>query len=467
MLIRKYVLTFLSLFVLGSVAVAAPSTEKTEATDPLPLQEIRQLTDVYGAIKAFYVDKTEDKALLEGALAGLLSGLDPHSAYLDKEAYADMKEGTQGEFGGLGLEVTMEASGVLVIAPIDDTPAARAGILAGDIIIKLNDQATRTMTLSENVNLMRGKPKTKIDLLIARKGVDQPLKFTIVRDIIKVQSVRMKKLDNGLGYIRISQFQEHTANDLARHLVDLDKQKHLKGLVLDLRNDPGGLLTAAVGVSAAFIDKNLTVVSTKGRAADAHQELKTTPAHYLNHGQKKKDDLIEKLPASVKKVPIVVLINAASASASEIVAGALQDHKRATIMGHRSFGKGSVQTILPLQPADGGEPVTGIKLTTARYYTPNGRSIQAKGITPDIEVADTAEGNYLSFNIREEDLADHLISDEEDKDKSTKVFDQEDDADKQPKIRYRFGDKNDFQLQQAINHLLGKPVSTGPKASKK
>ena len=450
-------LSIFSSLLLGC-SVFAPSVFAQETKKPLPLQEIRQFTDVYGAIKAFYVDPTKDEKLLENALAGMLNGLDPHSAYLDQEAFEDMKEGTQGEFGGLGLEVSMDASGVLVIAPIDDTPAARAGILAGDIIIKIDNQATRAMSLSENVKLMRGKPKTKIELVVARKGVDKPLNFTIVRDIIKVQSVKMKKLKDGYGYIRISQFQEHTANDLAKYLTELEKSNHLKGLVLDLRNDPGGLLTAAVGVVSAFIGKDQTVVSTKGKMTDSDRVFKTIPSDYLNFGQKPETDLIARLSARSKTVPIVVLINAASASASEIVAGALQDHKRATIMGHRSFGKGSVQTILPIRPLDGGEPKTGIKLTTARYFTPSGRTIQATGITPDIEITDTETGNYLSFDIREADLAGHLTSEAE-KEASKKAVDHKPKKDdEQPKARYFFGDDNDFQLQQALRHLKGEKL---------
>lgn len=450
-------LSIFSSLLLGC-SVFAPSVFAQEAQKPLPLQEIRQFTDVYGAIKAFYVDPTKDEKLLENALAGMLNGLDPHSAYLDQEAFEDMKEGTQGEFGGLGLEVSMDASGVLVIAPIDDTPAARAGILAGDIIIKIDNQATRAMSLSENVKLMRGKPKTKIELVVARKGVDKPLNFTIVRDIIKVQSVKMKKLKDGYGYIRISQFQEHTANDLAKYLTELEKSNHLKGLVLDLRNDPGGLLTAAVGVVSAFIGKDQTVVSTKGKMADSDRVFKTIQADYLNFGQKPETDLIARLSARSKTVPIVVLINAASASASEIVAGALQDHKRATIMGHRSFGKGSVQTILPIRPLDGSEPKTGIKLTTARYFTPSGRTIQATGITPDIEITDTETGNYLSFDIREADLAGHLTSEAE-KEASKKAVDHKPKKEEeQPKARYFFGDDNDFQLQQALRHLKGEKL---------
>lgn len=454
----------LSLSILSSLFIGyslfAPATFAQEAKNPLPLQEIRQFTDVYGAIKAFYVDPTKDEKLLENALAGMLKGLDPHSAYLNEEAFEDMKEGTEGEFGGLGLEVSMDASGVLVIAPIDDTPAARAGILAGDIIIKLDNKATRAMSLSENVKLMRGKPKTKIDLVVARKGVDKPLNFTIVRDIIKVQSVKMKKLKDGYGYIRISQFQEHTANDLAKHLTELEKTNHLKGLVLDLRNDPGGLLTAAVGVVSAFIDKDLTVVSTKGKLSNSDRVFKTIPKDYLNHDQKPDTDMIARLSDRSKSVPIVVLINAASASASEIVAGALQDHKRATIMGHRSFGKGSVQTILPIRPLDGSEPKTGIKLTTARYFTPSGRTIQATGITPDIEITDTETGNYLSFDIREADLAGHLTSEaeKETEKKAVNKPSKKQKQEQQPKARYFFGDDNDFQLQQAIRHLKGEKL---------
>ena len=468
---KRFSLSILTCALLGCL-LSAPNALAQEAKKPLPLQEIRQFTDVYGAVKAFYVDPTKDEKLLENALAGMLNGLDPHSAYLDQEAFEDMKEGTQGEFGGLGLEVSMDASGVLVIAPIDDTPAARAGILAGDIIIKIDNQATRAMSLSENVKLMRGEPKTKIELVVARKGVDKPLNFTIIRDIIKVQSVKMKKLKDGFGYIRISQFQEHTANDLAKFLMELEKSNHLKGLVLDLRNDPGGLLNAAVGVVSAFIDKNQTVVSTKGKMADSDRVFKTVPADYLNYNQKPNTDMIARLSERSKTVPIVVLINAASASASEIVAGALQDHKRATIMGHQSFGKGSVQTILPIRPLDGSEPKTGIKLTTARYFTPSGRTIQATGITPDIELTDTETGNYLSFDIREADLAGHLTGEAE-KETPKKSVNNQTKTEKekqQPKERYFFGDDNDFQLKQAIRHLKGEKlleVNLGEKSAKK
>lgn len=464
--LRKTILATSIILCFSPVILAAEPADKPVAKTPLPLQEIRQFTDVYAAVKAFYVDEsqTSDRQLLENALAGMLAGLDPHSAYLDKEAYEEMKEGTEGEFGGLGLEVTMDASGVLVIAPIDDTPAARAGIRAGDIIVKIDEQATRAMSLSENVKLMRGKPKTKINLVIARKGVDKPLNFTITRDIIKVQSVKMKELKDGIAYIRISQFQEHTADDLAKHLIALQKKQHLKGLVLDLRNDPGGLLNAAVGVVSTFIGKDQLVVSTKGRTKEANRSFKTRPSDYLNYGQNPNSDWVSKVPEEVKNVPMVVLINAASASASEIVSGALQDHKRAKILGQQSFGKGSVQTVLPLRPLDGGEPSTGIKLTTSRYYTPSGRSIQATGITPDIEIADTAEGNYATFNIREADLAHHLKSEKEKiayEKKQKEEAKKQADTDKQPELRYFFGDEKDFQLQQAVKILKGEKYITG------
>lgn len=463
--LRKIVLTTALALSLGSTFSIAQANEPLPKS-PLPLQEIRQFTDVYAAVKAFYVDESQtgDRQLLENALAGMLSGLDPHSAFLDKEAFEEMKEGTEGEFGGLGLEVTMDASGVLVIAPIDDTPAARAGIRAGDIIVKIDDQATRARTLSENVKLMRGKPKTKIKLVIARKGVDKPLNFTITRDIIKVQSVKMKELKDGIAYIRISQFQEHTADDLAKYLIDLNKKNHLKGLVLDLRNDPGGLLNAAVGVVSAFIEKDQVVVSTKGRTPEANRSFKTQPQDYLNYKQNPSSDWVAKVPAQAKTVPMVVLINAASASASEIVSGALQDHKRAKIIGQQSFGKGSVQTVLPFRPLDGGEPTTGIKLTTSRYFTPSGRSIQATGITPDIEIADTEQGNYATFNIREADLAHHLKNDEQKREYEKKQREeskkQVEDGE-QPELRYFFGDDNDFQLQQAVKILKGEKYLTG------
>lgn len=422
----------------------------------LPLQEIRQFTDIFGAIKSFYVDPVGDSKLLEQALTGMVAGLDPHSAYLDAEAYKDLQEGTEGEFGGLGIEVTKDGkNGVQVVSPIDDTPAAKAGIRAGDLIVKLDGQYTYDLSLSKCVKIMRGKPGTDIRLQIVRKGVKKPINVTITRDVIKVQSVKPKELADGIGYVRITQFQERTEADLARALTDFEKSGHLKGLVLDLRNNPGGLLDAAVGVCAQFLPKGTLVVSTKGRTADSNKEFFTGQA--LSHAAPAGSS-----PEAARTVPIVVLINPASASASEIVSGALQDHKRATVMGHRSFGKGSVQTIFPLA-ANSRDEATGIKLTTARYFTPSGRSIQATGIIPDVEVDDTAEGNYPSFNIREADLENHLTVDGKPAprkdDEEAEEKDETEGKAPDPKLSYKFGDEKDFPLQQAVRYLKGEKVA--------
>ncbi len=327
--------------------------------DTIPFTELRTFTEVFSRIESDYVEPVSDKKLLENAIRGMLSGLDPHSAYLNPEEYKELRIGTTGQFGGLGIEVGMENGFIKVIAPIDDTPAQRAGIKAGDLIIRLDDKPVKGMTLQEAVKIMRGKPGTAITLTIVREGEDKPLKITITRAIIKIKSVKSRILEPGYGYVRITSFQSRTGEQLHKAIADLKKEGALKGLILDLRNNPGGVLNAAVAVSDAFLDQG-KIVYTDGRIEEAKMEFKATPG-----------DVIE-------GVPMVVLINAGSASASEIVAGALQDHRRAIIMGQKSFGKGSVQTILPL--SNGG----AIKLTTARYYTPSGRSIQAEGIVPDI-----------------------------------------------------------------------------------
>lgn len=441
-----------------SVSLAAQADKKAE---PLPLADIELFADVFSSIKNYYVDEVSDPKLLENAIKGMVEGLDPHSSYLDFKAFRDMQESTSGEFGGLGLEVSKDAQGVRVITPIDDTPAARAGVLAGDLIIKIDGKATADLSLNENVKMMRGKPKTAIVLTIARKGVVKPIVIRIVRDIIKVHSVKSKPLTDGIGYIRITNFQERTAEDVVKALADLDKKGALKGLVLDLRNNPGGLLNAAIGVSAAFLPKDELVVSTRGRNPQDERKFIANSKDYSL--SKFGRDALTGLPAAAKTTPVVVLINPASASASEIVAGALQDHKRAAIMGTRSFGKGSVQTILPLRMKK--DQTTGIKITTARYYTPSGRTIQAKGIRPDIEVDDTPEGNYPSFTVRESDLAHHIEVTDGKKGADGKQQ-AEDDATmseeefKTPTLRYTFGDDKDFPLQQAKAHLLGKPVVT-------
>lgn len=453
-------LRLLSLFVAGACAGMLATTGfqafagKT-ADEGLPLQEIRQFTSVFNAVKDYYVDEISDRELLELAVEGMVSGLDPHSNFLDSKGFKDMNEATHGAFGGLGIEVTKDTAGVRVISPIDDTPAARAGIRAGDIITKIDGEATANLSLNEAVKRMRGEPKTKIRLEIARKGEMTPLQMTLERAMIKTQSVRMKELADGIGYVRISQFQERTAEDLARTINKLEKNGHLKGLVLDLRNDPGGLLQAAIGVAAIFLPPNSDIVSTKGRAAQSDYSFKAIESDYRSGDAVK---AIADLTPKAKSVPVVVLINSSSASASEIVAGALQDHKRATLMGDRSFGKGSVQTILPMTY---GDKAVGVKLTTARYYTPSGRSIQARGIEPDIYVDDTPKGNYPTFQVREADLAHHLVNqddeDGEEKEDETLPYDDNDSV-KSPDWSFQFGDDKDWQLQQAVAKLKGGKV---------
>jgi carboxyl-terminal processing protease len=358
-----------------SLGISAYAFRDTRS--PIPLEEIRQFTDVFGAIKANYVEPVDDKKLINEAISGMLTGLDPHSSFLDADAFKDLQAGTQGEFGGLGIEVGAEDGAIRVIAPIDDTPAARAGIKSGDLIIKIDDKITRGMTLTDAVKLMRGKPRTSLTLTIARKGEAKPLEFNLTRDVIKVQSVRARVIEPGYAFVRVSQFQERTVEDLAKQINDLYKQGPLKGIVLDLRNDPGGLLHSAVGVSAAFLPRRALVVSTDGRTEDARRRFVAAPEDYLRG---RSDDVVAKLPPEVKNVPLVVLLNGASASASEIVAGALQDHKRATLIGTQSFGKGSVQTIIPI--ANSSEGPAAIKLTTARYYTQVGAPSRPRASRP-------------------------------------------------------------------------------------
>ena len=371
------------------------------AAGPLPIEELRAFTEVFGRVKSDYVEPVEDKKLITEAINGMLTGLDPHSAYLDQEAFKEMQVGTQGEFGGLGIEVGMEDGFVRVVSPIDDSPASRAGLKAGDLIVKLDDTSVKGMTLNDAVKRMRGKPNTQIVLTIVRKGETKPLVVTLTRAVIKIQSVKSKLLEPGYAYVRVSQFQEHTGDTMARAIERMFKENTgpMKGLILDLRNDPGGLLNGAVAVSAAFLPKDALVVYTDGRTEDAKMKLNATPEHYLRG--RSKDDFLKRLPPEAKTLPMVVLVNGGSASASEIVAGALQDHDRAVVMGQQTFGKGSVQTILPL----GNN--TAIKLTTARYYTPKGRSIQAKGITPDIPLDDGAN-DRTTLKLREADLTKHL-----------------------------------------------------------
>src|SRR5436190_8830630 len=433
------------------------------ARAPLPIEELRAFTEVFGAIKTNYVEPVEDKKLITEAINGMLTGLDPHSAYLDQEAFKELQVGTQGQFGGLGIEVGMEDGFVKVISPIEDTPAFKAGIKPGDLIIKLDEMPVKGMTLTDAVKKMRGKPNTQITLTISRKGETVPVVVTLTRAIIRVQSVKSKTIEPGYVWVRVSQFQEATAENLVKQLDALFRSGQVKGLVLDLRNDPGGLLHGAVAVSSAFLPAKSLIVSTDGRTEDAKKKFFATPDDYVRGSRG--EDVLKSIPSAVKTVPMVVLVNGGSASASEIVAGALQDHKRATIIGTQTFGKGSVQTIMPLGNS------TAIKLTTARYFTPGGRSIQAKGITPDIIVE---EPGAPQERVRESDLQRHLENIE-------KIEKQEADkaeksgkpapvvrpkpaavAPAEPQKPIELGSKEDFQLTQALNHLKGEPVVKSP-----
>src|ERR1051326_5219603 len=360
----------------------------------LPIEELRSFTEVFGAIKTNYVEPVEDKRLITEAINGMLTGLDPHSAYLDQEAFKELQVGTQGQFGGLGIEVGMEDGFVKVISPIEDTPAFKAGIKPNDLIIKLDETPVKGMSLNDAVKRMRGKPNTSITLTISRKGESAPIVVTLTRAVIRVQSVKSKVIEPGYGWVRVSQFQEATAENMVKQITQMFKENpNLKGLVLDLRNDPGGLLHGAVAISSAFLPAKTLVVSTDGRAEDAKKKFYATPDDYARGSRG--EDVLKSLPQAVKTVPMVVLVNGGSASASEIVAGALQDHKRAVVIGTQTFGKGSVQTIMPLGNS------TAIKLTTARYFTPSGRSIQALGVTPDVIIEDPTD---VAVRVREAGL---------------------------------------------------------------
>lgn len=386
--------------------------DKDNSLSALPLNELRTFAEVFGRIKHDYVEPVDDKKLINDAIKGMLTGLDPHSDYMDPDEFKDLREKTQGEFGGLGIEIGAEDGLVKVVAPYEDTPAQRAGIKSGDYIVKIDDTPVRGLTLNDAVKRMRGKPGTRVTLTIARKNVDKPIVVTLTRAIIRTKSVKFKLLESGYGYVRISQFQERTAENLASAMQTLYKSNKgdLKGLVLDLRDDPGGLLNGAVGVAAAFLPKDALVVYTEGRTPDSKMHLTASLSNYANTDG---TNPLARLPAQVHQVPMVVLVNGGSASASEIVAGALQDSKRALLLGTQTFGKGSVQSILPLSN-DGG-----IRLTTSRYFTPSGRSIQAKGITPDIVVEDS-DNAYQAFTVREADLENHLANPNGD-DKSLKA----------------------------------------------
>ena len=415
---------FLSGTLLGLTLAVGHSVYALKDDDQIPFEDLQAFTEVFSRVKSDYVESVDDKKLIEDAIRGMLSGLDPHSSFLNTTEFSDLKIGTTGQFGGLGIEVGMENGFVKVISPIDDTPAARAGVKASDIIIKLDDKTVKGMTLNEAVKMMRGKPNTSIDLTIVREGEPKPLVIQITREIIRVKSVKNRMLEPGYGYVRITNFQSRTTTDLLKAISDLQKEERLKGMVLDLRNNPGGVLNGAVGVSDAFIDNGL-IVYTEGRIDDSSHRYLATPGDSLNGA------------------PLIVLLNGGSASASEIVAGAIQDHKRGIIMGTKSFGKGSVQTIQELRNG------SAVKLTTARYFTPNGRSIQARGIEPDI-VSNTLILSEDEKNARESysesDLEGRL---------SNPNGDSDSDSSEKPKPEPEDLAKTDFQLYEALNLLKG------------
>jgi|TARA_B110000211_G_scaffold138845_1_gene158754 carboxyl-terminal processing protease len=410
-------------------SVYALKDNQTESLD-IPFESLQAFTDVFSRVKSDYVEGVDDKKLIEDAIRGMLSGLDPHSAFMNTAEFNELKVGTTGQFGGLGIEVSMENGFVKVISPIDDTPASRAGLKPSDLIIQLDEAPVKGMTLNDAVKIMRGEPNTDILLTIVREGESAPLEFTITREIIRVKSVKSRILEDGYGYVRIASFQSRTTTDLLKSITELQKKAPLKGLVLDLRNNPGGVLSGAVGVSNAFINDGL-VVYTEGRIDNSSHRYTATPGDSLNGA------------------PLIILINGGSASASEIVAGAMQDHKRAIIMGTKSFGKGSVQTIQELQNG------SAVKITTARYFTPNGRSIQAKGIMPDIELktlrlpASDTDGRK-SFS--ENDLSGHLSNPEDDE-----TFDGEQSESDTLKNEEKVQNlaEVDFQLYEALNLLKG------------
>ena len=447
--------------VAGALTTVSLQTVARGTFGPLPLEEMQQLAAVFNMVKSDYVEPVNEKKLITDAISGMINSLDPHSQYFDKKSFKEFREGTAGSFVGVGIEITQEDGLIKVVSPIEGSPAFRAGLKTNDLITRVDDTAVKGITLNEAVKRMRGEPNTKVILTIFRKAENRTFPVTITREEIRTQSVRGKVIEPGYAWIRLSQFRERTVDDFARKVEEVYKQDpNLKGLVLDLRDDPGGLLDAAVAISAAFLPDNVTVVSTNGQLAESKFTYKASPEFYQRRGS---PDPLRRLPAALKTVPLVVLVNEGSASASEIVAGALQDYKRGTIMGNQTFGKGSVQTVRPLGPD------TGLKITTARYYTPSGRSIQAKGIVPDVMVDETEEGNLFSaLRTREADLEKHLNSGqgEEKKDVNREKAREEarkrlEEESKKPVAERRmpeYGSEKDFPLMQAINRLKGRPV---------
>jgi carboxyl-terminal processing protease len=449
--------------VAGALATMQLQASARGTTAALPFEELQQLAAVFGMVKSDYVEPVDEKKLITDAISGMVAGLDPHSQYFDKKSFKEFREGTTGRFVGVGIEIGMEDGLVKVVSPIEGSPAFRAGLKSGDLITKIDETMVKGLTLDQAVKRMRGEPGTKVQLIVFRKAETRSFPVTIVREEIRAVSVRSKMVEPGYAWLRVSQFQDRTVDDFARRLEELYKQDpNIKGIVLDLRNDPGGLLEASVAISAAFLPSDVTVVSTNGQIPESKAVFKASPDSYMRRGG---NDPLKRLPEALKSVPLVVLVNEGSASASEIVAGALQDNKRATIMGAQTFGKGSVQTVRQLS-AD-----TALKITTARYYTPSGRSIQAKGIVPDVMLDETPDGNlFSSLRVREADLDKHLQSGQgaeqkdEAREKAREAAREKLEAESAkkttaaPKPLPEFGSEEDFQLAQAINRLKGKPV---------
>ena len=445
----------------GALTTVSLQTVARGSMAPLPLEELQQLAAVFGMVKSDYVEPVDEKKLITDAISGMVASLDPHSQYFDKKSFKEFREGTSGRFVGVGIEISQEDGLVKVVSPIEGSPAFRAGLKPNDLITKIDETVVKGLSLNDAVKRMRGEPNTKVTLTIFRKDENRSFPVTITREEIKTQSVKGKVMEPGYGWIRLSQFQERTVDDFVRKVEEIYKaEPNLKGMVLDLRNDPGGLLDAAVAISAAFLPDNVTVVSTNGQLAESKFTYKAAPEFYQRRAG---SDPLRRLPAGLKTVPLVVLVNEGSASASEIVAGALQDHHRGTILGSQTFGKGSVQTVRPLGPD------TGLKLTTARYYTPSGKSIQAKGIVPDVMVDESEEGNIFALlRTREADLDKHLGSGQgadvkdptREKAREAALKKAEEEARKAPVDRKipEFGTDKDFQLVQAINQLKGRPV---------
>lgn len=456
----------------GALTTVSLQTVARSALAPLPLEELQQLAEVFGMIKRNYVEPVDDKKLITDAIAGMVAGLDPHSVYLDKKALKDFNEGTTGKFVGVGIEISQEEGLIKVVSPIEGSPAFRAGLKPNDLIVRIDDTPVKGLTLNEGVKRMRGEPDTKVVLTIFRKDENRTFTVTIVREVIRTQSVRAKVVEPGYAWVRLSQFQERTVSDFAQKVQDIyQAEPQVKGMVLDLRNDPGGYLDAAVAISAAFLPENVVVVSANGQLPESQFTYKASPSFY-SRGRDPLRQLDERTRAALQTVPLVVLVNEGSASASEIVAGALQDHQRAKVMGSQTFGKGSVQTAVCLDGRYRMDncPSAALKLTTSRYYTPSGKSIQAKGIVPDVMVDETPEGNlFAALRTREADLEKHLsngqggaevggVGLEKAREEARKRLEEE--LKKPPSERRlpEYGSDKDFQLKQALNLLKGLDV---------